>query len=172
MWKRLKHDIPDIWKSPAFADVFKAELGPHGAWTIVSIRDNGEDFDSIAEIRQAAEYVFSAWISLVESKPALFAQQPALGARAAKVAECCRAGLAGLGQVFCCADGCTRAPGTDCCIEAMVAGNSFKPGGRALLPTYNDFDIILDNFSRVSRLHPTPHAVWAVFYLVPSRTSC
>ena len=37
---------------------------------------------------------------------------------------------------------------------------------------YNDFDIILDHISRVSRRHPTPHALCAVFYLVPSRTSC
>ena len=37
---------------------------------------------------------------------------------------------------------------------------------------YKDFDIILDHFSRVSQLDPTPHALWAVFYLVPSLTSC
>ena len=37
---------------------------------------------------------------------------------------------------------------------------------------YNDFDIILDHFSRVSQLHPNPHALWAVFYLVPRLTAC
>ena len=37
---------------------------------------------------------------------------------------------------------------------------------------YNDFDIILDHFPRVFQLHPTPHALWVVFYLVPSLTSC
>ena len=29
-----------------------------------------------------------------------------------------------------------------------------------------------DHFSTIYRLHPTPHALWAVFYLVPSLTSC
>ena len=37
---------------------------------------------------------------------------------------------------------------------------------------YNDFDIILDHFPRVFQLHPTPHALWAVFELVPRLTSC
>ena len=40
------------------------------------------------------------------------------------------------------------------------------------LMAYNGFDIILDHFPRVFQLHPTPHALWAVFYLVPSLTSC
>ena len=30
----------------------------------------------------------------------------------------------------------------------------------------------LDHFPRVFQLHPTPPALWAVFYLVPSLTSC
>ena len=37
---------------------------------------------------------------------------------------------------------------------------------------YNDFDIILDRFSRISQPDPAPHALWAVIYLVPSLTSC
>ena len=37
---------------------------------------------------------------------------------------------------------------------------------------YGNFDIILDHFSRISQLQPTPHALWAVFYLVPRLTSC
>ena len=49
-----------------------------------------------------------------------------------------------------------------------------RRGDRDLVPThvYNDFDIILDHFPRVFQLHPTPHAPWAVLYLVPSLTSC
>ena len=48
---------------------------------------------------------------------------------------------------------------------------------RQLVPLFgagkvNDFDIILDHFPRVFQLHPTPHALWTVFYLVPSLTSC
>ena len=35
-----------------------------------------------------------------------------------------------------------------------------------------NFDIILDHFPRVFQLHPTPHALWAVFYLVLSLISC
>ena len=37
---------------------------------------------------------------------------------------------------------------------------------------YGNFDIILDHFSRISQLQPNPHALWAVFYLVPRLTSC
>ena len=37
---------------------------------------------------------------------------------------------------------------------------------------YGNFDIILDHFPRISQPHPTPHASWVVFYLVPSLTSC
>jgi len=32
---------------------------------------------------------------------------------------------------------------------------------------HGNFDIILDHFRRISQLHPTPHALCAVFYLVP-----
>ena len=32
---------------------------------------------------------------------------------------------------------------------------------------YGNLDIVLDHFSRVSQLCPTPHALYAVFYLVP-----
>ena len=39
-------------------------------------------------------------------------------------------------------------------------------------PMYGNFDIILDHFSRISQLQPTPHALWAVLYLVPRLTSC
>ena len=35
---------------------------------------------------------------------------------------------------------------------------------------YGNFDIILDHLPRVFQLHPTPHALWSVFYLVPSLT--
>ena len=35
---------------------------------------------------------------------------------------------------------------------------------------YGNFDIILDHFSRIFQLQPTPHALWAVFYLVPRLT--
>ena len=35
-----------------------------------------------------------------------------------------------------------------------------------------NFDIILGPFSAHFQLHPTPHALWAVFYLVPRLTSC
>ena len=37
---------------------------------------------------------------------------------------------------------------------------------------YGNFDIISDHFPRILQLHPTPHALWAVFYLVPRLTSC
>ena len=37
---------------------------------------------------------------------------------------------------------------------------------------YGNFDIIWDHFPRILQLHPTPHALWAVFYLVPRLTSC
>ena len=30
---------------------------------------------------------------------------------------------------------------------------------------YGNLDIIWDHFSRISQLHPTPHALWAVFYM-------
>ena len=38
--------------------------------------------------------------------------------------------------------------------------------------SYGNFDIILDHFPRISQLQPTPHALWAVFYLMPRLTSC
>ena len=37
---------------------------------------------------------------------------------------------------------------------------------------YNDFDIILDHFSRTAQLHPTPHAPCAMIYLVPILIGC
>ena len=43
-------------------------------------------------------------------------------------------------------------------------GESIRP---TLLPKYGNFDIILNHFSRVSQLCLTPHALCAVFYLVP-----
>ena len=43
-------------------------------------------------------------------------------------------------------------------------------GSTSFMTWYNDFDIILDHFPRVFQLHPTPHALWSVFYLVPSLT--
>ena len=30
-----------------------------------------------------------------------------------------------------------------------------------------NFDIILDHFSRISQLHPTPYAPWSMLYLDP-----
>ena len=47
------------------------------------------------------------------------------------------------------------------------------------MAVYGNFDIIFDHFGRVSQFHPTPHALWAVFYLllavfylVSTLTSC
>ena len=37
---------------------------------------------------------------------------------------------------------------------------------------YNDFDIILDHFSRTAQLHRTPHAPCAMIYLVPILIGC
>ena len=48
-------------------------------------------------------------------------------------------------------------------VSMVVEGQSFL---------YGNFDIIWEHFSRVSRLRPTPHARWAVFYLVPRLTPC
>ena len=58
-------------------------------------------------------------------------------------------------------------PATDASLARGLAGF-----GGVIGLMYNDFDIILDRFSRVFQLHPTPHAMWAVFYLVPRLTSC
>ena len=39
-------------------------------------------------------------------------------------------------------------------------------------PEYGNFDIILDQISRVSQLHPTPHAPCSMLYLVPMLVVC
>ena len=38
--------------------------------------------------------------------------------------------------------------------------------------TYGNFDIVLDHFSRIFLLHPTPHALCTVFYLVTMLIGC
>ena len=45
-------------------------------------------------------------------------------------------------------------------------------GAAGSLSAYGNFDIILDQTSRFSQRHSTPHALWAVFYLVPRLTGC
>ena len=37
---------------------------------------------------------------------------------------------------------------------------------------YGNFDIILDHVSRVSQLHPNPHAPCAMLYIVPMLVVC
>ena len=55
------------------------------------------------------------------------------------------------------------------CLESDVVTN-LGAHFRDALHLYGNFDIILDHFPRISQLHPTPHALWSVFYLVPSLT--
>ena len=45
-------------------------------------------------------------------------------------------------------------------------------GGYVVQLRYSNFDIILDRFSRVSQLHPTPHAPCDILYLVPMLVVC
>ena len=63
--------------------------------------------------------------------------------------------------------------------KALLGGSAGAEFSNAMIHTpicavsrYNDFDIILDHFCVRFSAPPTPHALWAVFYLVPSLTSC
>ena len=54
-------------------------------------------------------------------------------------------------------------------VEQRQAGDA---GCRASFDGSSNFDIIWDHFPRIPQLRHSPHALWAVFYLVPSPTSC
>ena len=61
-------------------------------------------------------------------------------------------------------------------IMARVEWLTFEDEAALALPTepdqYGNFDIILDLFSRIGRLHPTAHAPCATLYLVPMLIGC
>ena len=53
-------------------------------------------------------------------------------------------------------------------IDTNMCGNFFHHFG----PFWTISSIILDHFSRICQLHPTPHAPWATRYVVPVLIGC
>ena len=57
--------------------------------------------------------------------------------------------------------------GTGWAIKSLeFSGHSLGGALAVLIAMYGNFDIIWDHFSRVSQLHPTPHAPCDMLYLV------